>query len=103
MGTWLRSGSCWSQAPARLVGIATLALLCSLSGVFSLAHPAKASCHPCGTDPGQIGFGGVTASASNTVGDYTLIPGKTNANEFLEVSADGTNAPMDTHQVGVWY
>jgi hypothetical protein len=45
----------------------------------------------------------VTASSSNTFGDFTLIPGETNPNAFLEVTADGTHSPMDTHQVGVWY
>jgi hypothetical protein len=72
---WLRSGSFRSHVPARLAGVVTLAVLCSLAGVCTLAQPARASCQPCGTGPGQIGFGGVTAIASNTAGDYTLIPG----------------------------
>jgi hypothetical protein len=100
---WLCSHSCWSHAPVRLAGIVTLALLCSLAGVCTIAQPARASCQPCGTGPGQISFGGVTASSSNTFGDFTLIPGATDPNAFLEVTADGSHAPMDTHQVGVWY
>lgn len=107
---WLRSGSFWSHAPARLAGTVVLALLCALAGGFTLARPARASCQPCGTGPGQIAYGGVTASASNTVGAVTYIPPQLDvptANEFVEVTADGAvggaNIPLDTHQVGVWY
>ncbi len=100
---FLRSGSSWSQVPARLAGTVGLAVLLALGSLFSLAPPALAG-----------GSGAIiythTATSANTQENFTLLDNavtNNNPNALVEVTANwnpnGTYTGFDTHQVGVWY